>query len=318
MALKRMFSRCTVLSVSIVAAHSATIAHADALVVGGFNVARGGTLAIAGGSDLDGVRASIAAAFPDSTVVGAETLTASFLGGVDVLFISSARGSVSAITPLTTAEQFAVLAFVKNGGTAVICTDNDMFAGGASDPANESLLDPFGLDAAGTGPAWSQPATIPDPSQSPVTDGPFGVVGGWSVGWTGWFTTVPVSATVLGTINENGLPGLVVFQKSELAACSGVAVLFSDSTAFIDGYFAVGSPNDILMRNTFAFVGAPTCVTGLCGDIDANGVVNGADLGALLAAWGSNAAPEDLDADGIVGGGDLGILLANWGRCSAE
>lgn len=308
--------RCAFVSASFVA--FGAVARADALVVGGFSVARGGSVAIAGGSDLDGVRGSITAAFPGSTIVGSDTLTSSFLTGLDVLFISSARGSNVAITPLSAAEQGAVLAFVKNGGTAVICTDNDTFAGGASDPANESVIDPFGLDAAGTGPPWAQPATIPNPLLSPVTSGPFGVVMGWTVGWTGWFTTVPASATVLGTINQNGQPGLVVFARGALAACSGVTVLFSDTTAFVDGFFAVGSANDILMRNTFAFVGAPTCVTGLCGDIDANGVVDGADLGALLATWGTTSASADLDADGSVGGGDLGILLANWGPCSEE
>jgi len=285
-------------------------------VIGGFTVPRGGSVAIAGGADLDGVRGSIAAAFPGSTIVGSETLTSSFLAGLDVLFISSARGANSAIVPLTVDEQAAILAFVKNGGTAVICAENDTFAGAASDPANESLLDPFGLDAAGTGGPWSQPATIPDPALSPVTSGPFGVVTGWLVGWTGWFTAVPTSATVLGTINQSGLPGLAVFQRGALAACSGVTVLFSDTTAFVDGFFTVGSANDILMRNTFAFVGAPTCVTGLCGDIDANGFVDGADLGALLAAWGSGTASADLDGDGSVTGGDLGILLGNWGPCS--
>jgi hypothetical protein len=44
--------------------------------------------------------------------------------------------------------------------------------------------------------------------------------------------------------------------------------------------------------------------------------VDGADLGALLAAWGSNAATEaDLNDDGAVDGVDLGMLLAAWGSC---
>ncbi|MFO0873816.1 MAG: hypothetical protein U0575_07565 [Phycisphaerales bacterium] len=289
---------------------------ASALVIGGFTVARGGSLAISGGTDLDDLRASINIALPGSTIVGAETLTSSFLAGIDVLFITSPRGGNVAITPLSAAEQAALLAFVRSGGSAVLCIDNDTFGGAASDPANESLLDPFGLDAAGTGPPWLQGATVLNPALSPITSGPFGVVNGWSVGWTGWFTTVPSNATVLGKINQNSLPGLVVLPRGSLAACSGTTVFFSDTTAFVDGFFGPGSPNDILMRNTFAFLGAPTCVSGLCGDIDANGEVDGADLGALLAAWGTSSVSADLDADGTVGGGDLGILLANWGPCS--
>ena len=52
-------------------------------------------------------------------------------------------------------------------------------------------------------------------------------------------------------------------------------------------------------------------------DFDANGAVNGADLGLLLSAWGTcgSPCPRDLDADGVVGGSDLGILLGAWGEC---
>lgn len=49
------------------------------------------------------------------------------------------------------------------------------------------------------------------------------------------------------------------------------------------------------------------------GDLDKSGAVDGADLGALLAAWGT---PElDLDGDNIVSGSDLGLLLGAWGTC---
>jgi hypothetical protein len=47
-------------------------------------------------------------------------------------------------------------------------------------------------------------------------------------------------------------------------------------------------------------------------DLNGDGVVNGADLGILLAAWGGSG-PGDLNGDGTINGADLGILLANWG-----
>ena len=47
-------------------------------------------------------------------------------------------------------------------------------------------------------------------------------------------------------------------------------------------------------------------------DLDGDGRVDGADLGALLAGWGSNDDRLDLDGDGEVGGGDLGLLLSAW------
>jgi hypothetical protein len=48
------------------------------------------------------------------------------------------------------------------------------------------------------------------------------------------------------------------------------------------------------------------------GDLNADGVVNGDDLGMLLGAWGQENSPADLNGDGTVDGIDLGELLANW------
>lgn len=54
-------------------------------------------------------------------------------------------------------------------------------------------------------------------------------------------------------------------------------------------------------------------------DLDLNGLVDGADLGALLAGWGPCAGPAycpgDLNHDGEVEGADLGLMLAAWGEC---
>jgi len=48
-------------------------------------------------------------------------------------------------------------------------------------------------------------------------------------------------------------------------------------------------------------------------DLNGDGVVDGADLGALLGAWGSTDSAADLNADGVVDGADLGALLGAWG-----
>jgi len=47
-------------------------------------------------------------------------------------------------------------------------------------------------------------------------------------------------------------------------------------------------------------------------DLDENCIVDGADLGLLLAAWGTSGPFGDLNNDGIVDGADLGLLLAGW------
>ncbi|MEY2795155.1 MAG: hypothetical protein RIR10_871 [Planctomycetota bacterium] len=46
-------------------------------------------------------------------------------------------------------------------------------------------------------------------------------------------------------------------------------------------------------------------------DFDSDGVIGGADLAALLSAWGTNG-PTDLDWSGETSGGDLAAFLAAW------
>ena len=46
-------------------------------------------------------------------------------------------------------------------------------------------------------------------------------------------------------------------------------------------------------------------------DMNGDGTVNGADLGLLLAAFGSDGG--DFNGDGTTNGADLGLLLAAWG-----
>ncbi|MCA9291181.1 MAG: S8 family serine peptidase [Phycisphaerales bacterium] len=52
----------------------------------------------------------------------------------------------------------------------------------------------------------------------------------------------------------------------------------------------------------------------LVGDLDGDGLVDAADLAAMLAQWGPCPPPcaADLDDDGAVGASDLAILLAHW------
>jgi len=55
---------------------------------------------------------------------------------------------------------------------------------------------------------------------------------------------------------------------------------------------------------------APVCDTP--GDLNADCVVSGEDLGQLLNNWGASGL-GDINGDGVVGGDDLAILLNNWG-----
>lgn len=47
-------------------------------------------------------------------------------------------------------------------------------------------------------------------------------------------------------------------------------------------------------------------------DLNGDGVVDGADLAALLSVWGTDDPAADLNGDGVVNGTDLATLLAAW------
>ena len=54
------------------------------------------------------------------------------------------------------------------------------------------------------------------------------------------------------------------------------------------------------------------------GDIDESGTVNGVDLAAILAVWGSDGGKyprADTNNDGEVNGADLATVLSSWGSC---
>ena len=55
-----------------------------------------------------------------------------------------------------------------------------------------------------------------------------------------------------------------------------------------------------------------TPVPALPADLNGDGAVNAADLGVLLAAWGSSFDLADINNDGIVDGNDLGLMLSSW------
>jgi hypothetical protein len=95
-----------------------------------------------------------------------------------------------------------------------------------------------------------------------------------------------------GFFNDNNLglsdAGEVYFVGRVTSALTGLNVG--------DGLFVISLPS--------------ACV----GDLDANGVVDAADLATLLGGWG-NAGATDLDGSGITGAEDLALLLGAWGGC---
>jgi hypothetical protein len=206
-------------------------AQAD-LVFGGFDLGRGGVMSLTDGSFTIQLRSELSAEFSGVSLAATSTLTDSFLTGLDVLFISSAKGNTSVTTPLTAAEQTALLNYVLAGGQAIIVVDNNTFGGPTTDSVNESFLEPFGLDSTGTL-TGTRDGTITNPSHA-VTNGPFGSVSAFRFLFPGWFDNLGPNADPLGTIDANGEVGLAVIDRGALSPTSGQVVFFSDTGPFID------------------------------------------------------------------------------------
>jgi hypothetical protein len=128
--------------------------------------------------------------------------------------------------------------------------------------------------------------------------------------------------TTLGNFNNVGWS--VKCRNFNYAGSFGFQV--GTCTAQTTGYYTNNASfNNGTSWSLFAF-GANTCTqiaqysvmierAECTGDLDGSGVIDGADLGTLLGAWGSAGSPADLDGDGTVGGADLGVMLGNWGAC---
>jgi T5SS/PEP-CTERM-associated repeat protein len=88
------------------------------------------------------------------------------------------------------------------------------------------------------------------------------------------------------------------------------------SAASIKGSFGLESLPDLPGALEWVLDVADTTVTlsvtGVFGDLNGDGDVDGADLGLFLAVWGTDNAVADLNGDQIVDGVDLGRLLAAW------
>ncbi len=107
-------------------------------------------------------------------------------------------------------------------------------------------------------------------------------------------------------LNYSGQPDRTAvdsFDPSRFTSWGGNESVFADLTQYRDAIVAATPYLPVVILADIAPVGNP------------DGIVDGADLGALLARWKSdtgNWAIADLNQDGIVDGADLGMLLANW------
>lgn len=144
--------------------------------------------------------------------------------------------------------------------------------------------------------------------------------GGWTTGSGGGAITpasdLPFLAAVVDSspLVQLSLAGPVVLSGYGSAALplSGqsqsneLVPVLDESISLIFAFELVG-PGWLSVSSVFAIAAASAGAT----DLDADGRVDGVDLGLLLGSWGQ-PGPADLDGSGVVDGGDLGVLLAAW------
>lgn len=99
--------------------------------------------------------------------------------------------------------------------------------------------------------------------------------------------------------------GAMVDLNSRIAADSGWVL--EKATGISDTGVIVGGGKRLGLARAFALVPRRPS------DLDANGIVDAADLGLLLGAWGTTTAGFDLTGDGIIDAADLGVMLGDWG-----
>lgn len=118
------------------------------------------------------------------------------------------------------------------------------------------------------------------------------------------------TGAVLGTIGVSSI-GLEIGPDGDLYAARGGAnqlahIDVAAETVVTSSFLGAGAnaPN---LANFFHFT------PGIAGDINGDGVVDTADLGILIGAFGTMGGPADLNNDGVVDTADLGILISNFG-----
>lgn len=116
-------------------------------------------------------------------------------------------------------------------------------------------------------------------------------------------------------MDENNNAYLAAGTLFDMAVCKVNADGTSGWTGTTSGGFAQGMALGNDGRSVFMVGGATSRLiddTPVPADLSGDGVVDGADLGMLLSAWGTDDAAADLNGDGVVDGSDLGELLSSW------
>lgn len=232
--------RIIALAISLLSISASSI---HAAVIGGWDLSRGGPYSLSAGSFTAPLRTGLSNTFPGTTSTGSSTLTAGYLANVDLLVVTAAYSDSQPITPLSPAEQTALMNFVLGGGNALILGERSDF----SPLVNPTLVNPFGPNINGTTMLNPQ-AVVSNPLSAPFTAGPFGVVTTLSTANPGWFDSLG-GAIPVATLTLNNMPVLAYFPENALGPGSGRVVISADSDIY--------TQNTTLIFNTFQYLTQP-------------------------------------------------------------
>ena len=123
------------------------------------------------------------------------------------------------------------------------------------------------------------------------------------------FILATLSAVVDGQLAVATQPGFTPVAGSQFTVLSALLI-----TGSFDSVVSCNPGSLVYALGSVKYTFSGYRSSGIAGDLNGNGTVNGVDLGILLAAWGScsGCCNPDLNHDSSVDGVDLGILLANW------
>ena len=145
-------------------------------------------------------------------------------------------------------------------------------------------------------------------------------------------------STISGNVSSGQGAGILCWQNTT-GTISGCRIEGNASTCCSDGIAlheetSVALTDTRVCANETEQIGGPwvdnggnviasQCPAWCAEDLDGNGIVDGADLAALLTDWGSTGGtficlPTDLNEDSVVGGEDLSLILARWGACQHQ
>jgi len=102
--------------------------------------------------------------------------------------------------------------------------------------------------------------------------------------------------------------------QDDSAECGEDPYLQYSTTEYAATYIRIGTfSGETTDQDLLLTISVSENETPCTGDFDENGIVDGADLAALLGAW--NTPNGDLNGDGNTDGADLSTVLGNWGEC---